>query len=200
MTIKELLGTDYKEGMTLEEIETALAEKQEPEDRTSEVESLQAEVLKLKESISKSNSEAASYKKQLREKMSEDEQTKAREAEERADLEAKYNELLLKTTISENKAKLIEIGYEGKLAESTAKAMAEGNLEEVINSHKKHLESFEKKIKADLLKQTPRPVGEGESNTMTLEKFRALSPMERQEFYQNNPEQYREMYAQGGNE
>lgn len=153
-----------------------------------------------KETFDKTASELSSTKKELKQRMSEDEISKEEEARARAELEEKYNELLMKTTISENKAKLIEIGYEGKLAESTAKAMAEGNLDEVISAHKKHLESFEKKIKADLLKSTPKPVGDGESNTMTLEAFRKLSPAERQEFYQTNPEQYREMYAQGGNE
>ena len=66
MNIKDLLGNKYKEGMTLEEIETALADVEMPTDSSAEVE-------RLKTALSKSNSEAADYKKQLREKLSADE-------------------------------------------------------------------------------------------------------------------------------
>ena len=54
MTIKELLGDAYKDGMTIEEIETALENVSMPEDNSAEIE-------RLKNALSKSNSEAAGY-------------------------------------------------------------------------------------------------------------------------------------------
>ena len=67
MNLKEVLGDAYKEGMTFEEVEAALEKVTVPEDNSAEIE-------RLKNALSKSNSEAAGYKKQLREKMTEDEQ------------------------------------------------------------------------------------------------------------------------------
>lgn len=62
MNIKDLLKDSYKDGMTLEEIETALADIELPSDGSGDVERLRAP-------LSKSNSEAADYKRQLRAKM-----------------------------------------------------------------------------------------------------------------------------------
>ena len=61
MDLKELLGEAYKEGMTFEEVEAALKDITPPDTST-------AEVTRLKAALSKANSEAAGYKKQLREK------------------------------------------------------------------------------------------------------------------------------------
>lgn len=83
MNLKEVLGDAYKEGMTFEEVEAALEKVTVPEDNSAEIE-------RLKNALSKSNSEAAGYKKQLREKMTEDEQKKQKEQEEREELQNKY--------------------------------------------------------------------------------------------------------------
>ena len=60
------------------------------------------------------------------------------------------------------------------------------------------LASFEKKVRAEALKDTPKPTPDGDSKTMTLEKFRKLNPTERHKFYTEHPEEYKELY--GGNE
>ena len=75
MKIKDLLKDAYKEGMTVEEIETALADVEFPADQTAEVE-------RLTKALSKSNSENAEWKKKHREALSEEE----RKAQETADL------------------------------------------------------------------------------------------------------------------
>ena len=74
MELKELLGDSYKEGMTLDEVSEALKGIELPKDQSGEIE-------KLRESLSKSNSEAADWKKQFR--ATQDEATrKAAEVEE----------------------------------------------------------------------------------------------------------------------
>ncbi len=190
MNIKDLLGDKYKEDMTVEEINAALSDVTLPEDKSAEIE-------KLKTALSKSNSEAADYKKQLRAKMTEDEAAKQKEKEEREDLEKKYETLLHKTAVSENKARLLGMGYEEKLATETAEAMADGDLDKVFANQKKHLDAFEKKVRAEALKDTPKPTPDGGSDTMTLEKFRGLSPAERFKFSEEHPDEYKELY--GGN-
>ena len=191
MNLKEVLGDAYKEDMTFEEVEAALEKVTVPEDNSAEIE-------RLKNALSKSNSEAAGYKKQLREKMTEDEQKKQKEQEEREELQNKYDKLLHESVIAKNKAKLVALGYEEALADETAEAMADGDSDKVFANQQKHLASFEKKVRAEALKDTPKPTPDGDSKTMTLEKFRKLNPTERHKFYTEHPEEYKELY--GGNE
>ena len=191
MNLKEVLGDAYKEGMTFEEVETALESVTIPEDNSAEIE-------RLKNALSKSNSEAAGYKKQLREKMTEDEQKKQREQEEREELQNKYDKLLRESVIAKNKAKLVALGYDESLADETAEAMADGDSEKVFANQQKHLASFEKKVRAEALKNTPKPTPDGDSKTMTLEKFRKLDPAERHKFYTEHSDEYKELY--GGKE
>ena len=191
MNLKEVLGDAYKEGMTFEEVETALESVTIPEDNSAEIE-------RLKNALSKSNSEAAGYKKQLREKMTEDEQKKQREQEEREELQNKYDKLLRESVIAKNKAKLVALGYDESLADETAEAMVDGDSEKVFANQQKHLASFEKKVRAEALKDTPNPTPDGDSKTMTLEKFRKLDPAERHKFYTEHPDEYKELY--GGKE
>ena len=75
--------------------------------------------------------------------------------------------------------------------------MADGDSEKVFINQQKHLTAFEKKVRAAALKNTPKPTPDGDSKTMTLEKFRKLSPAERAAFYEEHPEEYKELY--GGN-
>ena len=151
-----------------------------------------------KDVFDKTASELASVKKQLREKMTVDEQKEKDGAEKREKLENDYTALLKKVTVSDNKAKLLGLGYDEKLADETAEAMADGNSEKIFSNQKKHLEAVEKKVRAEALKDTPKPTPDGDSKTMTLEKLRKMSPAERLEFSTDHSEDYKSLY--GGNE
>ena len=150
-----------------------------------------------KDVFDKTASELAGVKKQLKEKMTDDEAAKQKEQEEREELQSKYDKLLHDSEVSKNKAKLLALGYEEKLADDTAEAMVTGDLEKVIANQKKHLEAVEKKVRAEALKDTPKPTGDGDSKTMTLEKLRGMTPSERYTYSQEHPEEYKELY--GGN-
>ena len=190
MKIKDLLKDAYKEGMTLEEIETALADVEFPEDQTAEVE-------RLKAALSKSNSENAEWKKKHREALSEEE----RKAQETADLIKQLQEenatLTRESNISKHKARFLGMGYEESLANDAAVAMTDGDMEKVFSYQQKHQEAFEKKIRADALKGTPKPVPGKRDGAVTLEDLRKMSTQERLEFAQKNPEEYKSLY--GGN-
>ena len=152
-----------------------------------------------KEQFDKTASELAAKKKELFEKMTEEERRTKEEQEKQDELQKKYDALLHESVVSKNKAKLLGLGYEEKLADETAEAMAAGDLEKVFANQKKHLDSFEKKVRAEALKDTPKPTGDGDSKTMTLEKLKKLSPADRLKFSQENPEEYKALYT-GGNE
>lgn len=181
MNIKDLLKDAYKDGMTLEEIETALESIEMPTDNSSEID-------RLKNALSKSNSEAADYKKQLKAKMSADEIKAKEDAEQREELQTKYDALLREVTISNNKSKLITLGYDETLADETALAMVDGDLDKVFANQKLHLDSVERKVRADVLKDTPKPTG-GSGKGMSIEEIMKISdPTERQAAIANNIE------------
>lgn len=154
MNIKDLLKDAYKEGMTLEEIETALADIDLPTDGSAEIE-------RLKTALSKSNSEAADYRKQLREKMSAEELALKDAADKIEALTKERDALLREKTVAGHKAKYLALGYDEKLAGETAEALANGEYDKVFAAQQKHHDAVEKKIRADVLKETPKPEGGG---------------------------------------
>ena len=190
MNIRDLLQDAYKEGMTIEEINEALESIEMPTDGSAEIE-------RLRKALSKSNSESAEYKRQLREKMTEDEQKANEDAERFEKLQKDYDELVRKVTLSENKAKLLSLGYEDALATETAEAMVNGEIDKVFANQKKHIESVEKKVRSELTKDTPKPDGGNSGVGITKEALLKMSSGERLRFSQEHPEEYRELY--GGN-
>ena len=153
--LSDLLGSAYKEGMTEDEISTALQ---------TVGQGNEAEINRLKAALSKANSEAADYKKQLRTKQTDDE---AAEAERKANMEKLTQEnadLKRSIALSEKKAKLLGMGYDEQLADSTATAMVDGDMDTVMANQSKYLEAQKKDILADKMKKTPRRAG-GSENT-----------------------------------
>lgn len=151
-----------------------------------------------KETFDKTASDLAKAKKELSAKMSEEEKKAAETAQAQKDLEEKYNALLHESEVSKSKAKLVALGYDEKLADDTAEALVNGDMEKVFANQKKHQEALEKSIRADALKQTPKPQGGGNgSDTMTLAKLRAMPVEERMKYHNEHPEEYNELYAKG---
>ena len=114
-----------------------------------------------KETFDKKASEAANLSKQLRDKMTEDEQKKADDEKALADMRAELDTLRKDKTVSTYTAAYLKLGYDAELAESTAKAMADGDMETVFKNGETHKAALEKKIKEDLMNKTPKPDGAG---------------------------------------
>ena len=150
-----------------------------------------------KEVFDKTASELANSKKQLREKMSADEIKAKEDSDKMVELQSKYDALLKESEITKNKARLLALGYEDKLATETAEAIVSGDTDKVFANQKKHLDSVEKKIREEVLTSTPRPTGGNGSETMTLDKFRKMPIEEQYKFSKEHPEEYKTLY--GGN-
>lgn len=166
MTIKDLLKDAYKEGMTAEEIAKALEGVDLP-DSAGEIE-------RLTKALNKSNSEAADYKRQLREKMSAEE-IEAKETADKIEALTKERDALLREkTVAGHKANYLALGYDEKLAVETAEAMVSGDIAKVFANQKKHQEALDKKIRADVLKETPKPEGGGGKAT-TIEDIMKIT-------------------------
>lgn len=190
MKLVDLLKDAYKEGITVAEIEAALEGIELPVDQTGEINRLTA-------ALSKSNSENAEWKRKHREALSEEE----RKAQETADLikELKDENTALKreSGLSKHKAKFLAMGYDESLASDAATAMIDGDTEKLFAYQQKHQEALEKKIRADALKSTPKPVPNKEDGPVTRQQVANMSVTDRLKFYQEHPDEYKQIY--GGN-
>ena len=162
--LSDLLGSAYKEGMTEDELSAALETVGQGND---------AELTRLKAALSKANSEAADYKKQLRGKQSEDEAAIAAQKEEFDKLIKDNEDLKRSMALSERKANLLGMGYDEALAAETATAMVDGDMDKVLANQSKYLEVQKKAIQADHMKKTPRPAAgaEGSEGSMDYAKM-----------------------------
>lgn len=177
MTLKDLLKDAYKENMTVEEIEAAL----------NGVEIDTSEVDRLKSALTKSNSEAAEYKKQLRAKQTDDEAKEAEREKEIASMKEELEALKQEKVVSEYTSRFLSLGYEDSLARETAAAFAKGEMDTVFANQKKHAEAAEKKLRADLLRDTPAPPAGTGSAPVTKEAFLKMGTKEQYEYTQQNP-------------
>lgn len=150
-----------------------------------------------KELLEKANSEAAGYKKQLRERMTEEEAAKAKAAEDMASVMAELEKYRAKDAINEYTVQFLGIGYDEKLAKSTAEALHKGDMATMFKNHAVFVAEHEKAMKAELLKSTPTPpAGDGDKG-VTKEMFQKMTLAEKQKFFAENPDTYKELY--GGN-
>ena len=110
-----------------------------------------------KDMFDKVSSEVASYKKKEFERMTEEEAAKAKAEEERAAMQARLEELERDKQINEYTAQFLGIGYDKELARETAEALQQGDMNMVFLNQSKFAAAREKALKAELLKDTPKP-------------------------------------------
>lgn len=167
-----------------------------PEEKIAALEANYSSVAQIKATADKNASEAAAYKKQLREKQTDEEAKAAKAAEEHAALLARVEQLEHEKAVGTYTTAYVAMGYDEKLAAATAEAMAKGDTETVLKNQKIHLETREKALRTELLKQTPTPAGGSSDTTMKKADFMKMSLAEKQKFATENPEQYKAFYAE----
>lgn len=148
MDLKTLLGDAYKEGMTIDEINEALASK----------EFVDKGVLNNyvpKAVFDKTASEAAEYKKKLRATMTEAEQKAQEEKERQEAIENELKGLRRKAAVADFEKQYLGLGYDAETATKIAEATYDNDMETVFDLQKKFIDSKEKAIKAEILKNTP---------------------------------------------
>lgn len=142
-------------------------------------------------------SELAEKKRQLRERLSEDEVVKQQEKEAREQLQAAYDALLRESTVSKYKAELMGVGCDENTSAAIAGALVDGDMDNVFANLRKHCNALDKRVRAEVLKDTPKPTPDGVSSAMTLDEFRKMPPGERHKFSMENPEEYKRLYGRG---
>lgn len=116
-----------------------------------------AEVDKLKQAVSKANSEAAEWKRKHNALLSDDEKKRQESQEAFEKMEQELTALRKEKVVAEHKAKFLSLGYEETLAVETASALAEGDLNKVFANMAAFQETHDKTVLAQNLKSTPVP-------------------------------------------
>ena len=117
-----------------------------------------------KAQLDKVSSELAAAKRQLKNRMTEEEQREAdRQAEQEA-IKTELETLRRDKTVSSYKASCLALNYDEALADEVAVAMADGDMETVFEGMKKHSLNMEKNLRAKILKETPVPPAGNDPN------------------------------------
>lgn len=114
-----------------------------------------AEVERLKRLLSKANSEASSYKQQLREKQTETERAEAERAEQEQAMRAELAELRKEKAVSDYTAKCVALNMEADLATRTANAMADGDMNAVFDCLQAFIEATTTRLSNEALNRQP---------------------------------------------
>ena len=115
------------------------------------------EVDKLKQAVSKANSEAAEWKRKHNALLSDDEKKRQESQEAFEKMEAELSALRKEKIVTEHKAKFLSLGLDEKLADESASAMADGDMNRVFANMASFLEAHDKAVLAQNLKSTPVP-------------------------------------------
>ena len=110
-----------------------------------------------KRDFDKLSSDYAALKKQMRSKMTDEEQ---REAERQAAIDAKEEELKTlrrEKALSSHKASFLGLGLDETLATEAATALEDGENDDLFDALKRYQTAFEKNLRAKILAETPKP-------------------------------------------
>lgn len=114
-----------------------------------------ADVTKLKTSLSKANSEAAEYRRLLREKQTEAERAEADRAEQLKAMQDELASYRNKERISSYKAQLMSAGVDSDTADLMAKSLPEGVSDEYFQATKSFLDAQRKNAEIAALGKQP---------------------------------------------
>ena len=157
-----------------------------------QVAQLKVQNAKLKKANDKATSEAASYKKQLREKQTAEEIALQEKAEKEAEREEQFQKLLRENTITKFEKNFLALGYPADLAAKAAEAQCDNDTDELFSIQQSFIEAKEKAMKADWMKSMPKPPAGNDDCPVSKEQFRKMKYSERVAFKQKYPEMYKE--------
>lgn len=128
-----------------------------------------------KETFDKTASEAAKYKKELRDKLTDEEAAKQKANEEYEKMKTDLDALRRASAISENVTEFLSQGYEKTLAQKTAEALVDGDMQTVFANQKIFISEREKAIRADVMRGTPQPAAGSTGKEAPIDFAKAIN-------------------------
>ena len=161
-----------------------------------EDEETKAELERYKNANSKANYEAAEYKRKLKALEEKASQGSSDTEKQIADLKEQIETLNREKSISERTASFLKIGMSEDIAGKCSEAFTNGDSEAFFKAMDSFITEHDKAFKAELLKSTPRPGGEGgKAPEMTKEKLQKMSLGDRMAFANKYPDEYKTIYG-----
>ncbi len=113
------------------------------------------EMEKLKAALSRANSQAAEYKRALREKQTETERAEAERAEADKAMREELETLRREKRVSDYTGKCLALNMDADLAEKTANALAEGDMDSVFECLNRFVEATTTRLNNEALNRQP---------------------------------------------
>lgn len=147
-----------------------------------------------KEVFDKKASERAKYSKELKTSRTEEDSRKAETDTKIAELETLVQNLTAEKTMNEYTSKFMGLNFSEEKAKESAKALFNGDMNKVFANIAEFNKGAVEQAKADLIKNTPAPVGgtrsKGSANT---KKFEDMSYTELANLYRDDKARYDRM-------
>lgn len=136
-----------------------------------------SELQRLKDALTKSNSEAAEYKRQLRAKQTDEEARAAEAARAQEAMQQELEGLRRDKAVGEYKAKFLGLGYDADSAATAAEALQKGDFEVVFAAQAALIENVKKSAVAGALDKQPKltpgqPLGKEAQEQVEIAKLR----------------------------
>ena len=165
-------------------------------EKDKQIKALEAEIAKLKQSVTNASADASKYKKELQARMTEEEKTRAEQEASNAARDAELEDLRTKWNVAEHEKQLISVGFSSDLANKIAGSLKSYKPEELtvlFDGIREFIETHDKELKAKSLMSNPVLPGGEAKKTMSKEQFNAMGYKERVKLFNEDPELYKEM-------
>lgn len=169
----------YRDDMTSDEKLALIADYDVPEAQAQPTEP-NPEKYVSKSAFDKTARELAEAKRQLRTRMSDEEQKAAEIAAAQSAMETELQILRKEKQMNGFRAGFLGQGFSEKVATECAEAMVEGDFDRVFSGIAAFKSEFEKSLRAELLKNTPAPAAGGAASvdyTAAIEAARERNDM-----------------------
>lgn len=163
------------------------------EELQDELNRLKEENGRLKNAQSNASADASKYKKQLQERMTEQERAAAETKELIDRLKAENAEMKRNQTLAEQTAGFLGLGFGETLAKQAAEATADNNFQGLLTTMKQFVVEHDKQMAAEALRNTPRPGVGATDQTVTKEQFDKMKYSERAKLFEEQPDLYQEL-------
>lgn len=151
---------------------------------------------KDKKALDKALSELAELKKQLRAKMTADEQAEAERLEAQEEQKAYIASLERYKATAEATARYALQGMSQEMAKQAADAEIAGDMDALADIQRKHAQQMVKNAEAEWLKSRPEiNAGSNSGSKVTQEQFDNMNMIERTKLYNDSPDVYKALLA-----
>lgn len=165
-------------------------------DLLKQIADLKAELNRNKKARDKALSEVGEYKKQLRAKMTADEQAEIERQEAEAEQKAYVASLETFKKTAEATARYALQGMNQEMATQAANAEISGDMDLLADIQRKHTQQMVKDAQAEWLKSRPElNAGGGSGAKVTQEQFDNMNMIERTKLYNESPDVYKALLA-----